>query len=71
MKNLSFDEICNKIVQIDNVVRFVGIANKSGVLVSSSYRKGLAPLMTKEETSQYAIQAVTRAMLRGLYCQAR
>ena len=64
MKNLSFDELCNKIVQIDNVVRFVGIANKSGVLVSSSYRKGLTPLMTKEETSQYAIQAVTRAMLR-------
>jgi hypothetical protein len=64
MKNLSFDEICNKIVQIDDVVRFAGIANKSGVLVSSSYRKGLTPLMTKEETSQYAIQAVTRAMLR-------
>lgn len=64
MNQTSYDDLCNKILSIDKTIRFVGIANKSGVLVSSVYRNGLTPLMTKEETSQYAIQAVTRAMLR-------
>jgi hypothetical protein len=56
--------IFGKIISLDITIRFVGIANKSGVLISSAYREGLTPLMTKEETSHYAIQAVTRAMLR-------
>lgn len=64
MNQTSYDDLCNKIISIDKTIRFVGIANKSGVLVSSAYRDGLTPLMTREETSHYAIQAVTRAMLR-------
>jgi hypothetical protein len=64
MNQTSYDDLCNKIISIDKTIRFVGIANKSGVLVSSAYRDGLNPLMTREETSHYAIQAVTRAMLR-------
>jgi hypothetical protein len=64
MKNSSFDDFCEKIISLDNSIRFVGLANKSGVMIASAYRNGLTPLMTREETSQYAIQAVTRAMLR-------
>ena len=64
MNQTSYDDLCKKIISIDKTIRFVGIANKSGVLVSSAYRDGLTPLMTREETSHYAIQAVTRAMLR-------
>ena len=64
MNQTSYDDLCNKIISIDKTIRFVGIANKSGVLVSSAYRDGLTPLMTREETSHYAIQAVTRTMLR-------
>jgi hypothetical protein len=64
MNQTSYDDLCNKIISIDKTIRFVGIANKSGVLVSSAYRNALTPLMTREETSHYAIQAVTRAMLR-------
>ena len=64
MNQTSYDDVCNKIILIDKTIRFVGIANKSGVLVSSAYRDGLTPLMTREETSHYAIQAVTRAVLR-------
>lgn len=64
MDQLSFNDLCNRIISVDKAIRFVGIANKSGVLVSSAYREGLTPLMTREETSHYALQAVTRAMLR-------
>lgn len=64
MNQTSLDDLCGKVISLDTTIRFVGIANKSGALISSSYRKGLTPLLTKEETSHYTIQAVTRAMLR-------
>jgi len=64
MKNSSFSDFCEKVISLDKSIRFVGLANKSGVLIASTYRNGLTPLMTREETLQYAIQAVTRAMLR-------
>ena len=40
MNQTSYDDLCNKIISIDKTIRFVGIANKSGVLVSSAYRDG-------------------------------
>jgi hypothetical protein len=45
-------------------IRFVGLANNLGTLLSSWYREGLTPFMTKEETQHYALQAVLRAAIR-------
>ena len=56
--------LCNKILHLDNSIRFVGIANNLGSLVATAYRAGLTPLMDKQETSHYAIQAVLRAATR-------
>src|ERR1044072_3014630 len=56
--------LCKDILQIDNSIRFIGIANNLGSLVATVYRNGLTPLMDKQETSHYAIQAVLRAATR-------
>jgi hypothetical protein len=56
--------LCKDILQIDNSIRFIGIANNLGSLVATAYRNGLTPLMDKQETSHYAIQAVLRAAIR-------
>jgi hypothetical protein len=56
--------LCKHILQIDNSIRFIGIANNLGSLVATAYRNGLTPLMDKQETSHYAIQAVLRAATR-------
>jgi hypothetical protein len=56
--------LCKDILQIDNSIRFIGIANNLGSLVATAYRNGLTPLMDKQETSHYAIQAVLRAATR-------
>jgi hypothetical protein len=56
--------LCKHILNTDKSIRFVGIANILGSLIATAYRPGLAPLMTKDETSQYAIQAVLRAAIR-------
>ena len=49
---------------MDESIRFAGIANKMGSLVTTIYQEGIIPLMTKEETSQYALRAVVRATTR-------
>src|SRR5919197_6452830 len=56
--------LCKMILQLDNSIRFIGIANNLGSLVATAYRSGLIPLMDEQETSHYAIQAVLRAATR-------
>jgi hypothetical protein len=56
--------LCKEIQQLDNSIRFIGIANNLGSLVATAYRNDLTPLMDKQETSRYAIQAVLRVATR-------
>jgi hypothetical protein len=58
-------QYCRKIQSINPAVRFAGIADYAGKLLSSFYRPGLVPLMDKAETEQYALQTVFRARTRG------
>ena len=60
----NLDSICKEILQLDNSIRFVGIANNLGSLIVTAYRNVLTPMMNKQETSHYAIQAVLRAATR-------
>jgi hypothetical protein len=60
----NLDSICKQTLQLDNSIRFAAIANNLGSLVATAYRSGLTPLMDKQETSHYAIQAVLRAATR-------
>jgi len=56
---------CQDVQALDERIRFVGIADYAGKLVTSFYRRGLVPLMDKNETEQYALQTVFRARTRG------
>ena len=56
--------LCKEIQQLDNSIRFVGIANNLGTLIATSYRNGLTPLMNEQETSHYPILVVLRAATR-------
>ena len=60
----NLNNLCIEIQQLDNSIRFVGIANNLGSLVATACRAGLTPLMDKQETSHYAIQTVLRAATR-------
>ena len=59
--------LCKSILALDDSIRFVAVANKLGTVDAVEYRTGLNPLLTKEETKQYAIQAVTRASPEGRF----
>ena len=56
--------LCKNILALDDSIRFVALSNNLGTIDAAEYRTDLQPLMTIEETKQYAIQAVTRAALR-------
>jgi hypothetical protein len=45
-------------VALDRSVRFAGLVDHLGSLLTTVYRKGLTPLASKEETAKYASQAI-------------
>ena len=61
------EQLCNEILGLDNSIRFVGLANKMGTLVAAKFRRGLKPLLTKEELESYTIKAALRMKTRGDY----
>ncbi|HEU5119868.1 MAG TPA: hypothetical protein VFT71_02680 [Candidatus Nitrosocosmicus sp.] len=59
-----FSTMCNKLVGIDPRIRFVGVADKHGLILTTAEREGIIPLLNDEETEQYAITASTRQYTR-------
>jgi hypothetical protein len=64
LKNQFFKQFCDDVLSLDNSIRFAGIADEEGILLSTSLRKGLKPLLGAEERAQYAITAATRQYTR-------
>lgn len=57
---VSYSELCEQVVALDASIRFAGVANKLGKIIASSYRSGLVPLLSKEETEQSVPQSALR-----------
>jgi hypothetical protein len=59
--------LCNRILESDRYIRFVGISNKMGNQIILRYRSGLTPLLTPQEIEMYALQSVLRMNTRKDY----
>lgn len=64
MKQQLFTEFCDQLLKVNSSIRFVGIADDTGSLLSISERKALKPLLNQQQTEQYAITAATRQYTR-------
>ena len=53
-----------ELLNLDNSLRWIGISNKYGVLINVEQRKDLEPLMSEEESEEYAAAAVSRYRTR-------
>jgi hypothetical protein len=53
-----------EVLNLDKYIRWVGIANKFGVLLNTEQREGLKPFLTEEENEDYASLTVTRQKTR-------
>jgi hypothetical protein len=56
--------LCKQILEADNSIRFVGIANRFGTKIAGEYRKGLVPLLTESELQLSTIESVIRMNTR-------
>ena len=63
-KDLDLHSLCSRILESDRSIRFVGIPNKMGKQIVSSYRAGLVPLLTPWEIENLAIKSVLRMNTR-------
>ena len=59
-QDLDLHGLCNRILESDRSIRFVGIPNKMGKQIISDYRAGLVPLLTPWEIENLAIKSVLR-----------
>src|SRR5689334_14100293 len=60
-------QLCDEILKLDQTIRFAGIANKMGKLISAKFREGLEPLLTEQELEGSIIKAVLRMKTREDY----
>jgi hypothetical protein len=57
-------EFSKGVLELDQYIRWVGIANKFGILLNTEHREGLKPFLTEEENEDYASLTVTRHKTR-------
>jgi hypothetical protein len=62
--NTHLHDVCKRIIELDDNIRFAGIPNKFGKQIVVEYRKGLDPLLTDSESELYAIETVIRMNTR-------
>lgn len=56
----TYAEFCANILILDNSIRFVGIADKTGRIFATAQRPGIEPILTKEELEESIKDAVVR-----------
>jgi hypothetical protein len=54
------EKFCAQVLSLDKTIRFAGIADSRGELVSHVYRKGIKPLLTKEDARLSILQSFLR-----------
>jgi hypothetical protein len=59
-----FEEFCQLILEVDESIRFVGIAALNGAILAMKYRPNLIPLLTQEETASSIKYSVWRVESR-------
>jgi hypothetical protein len=64
MKVEDLQGLCKDILESDRSMRFVGISDKMGKQIASSYRAELVPLLTPTEIEMSAIESVLRMKTR-------
>ena len=59
-----YEAMPERILSLDDSIRFCAVTNKLGYISASKYRSGLSPLMNVEETEKHALSATIRHSTR-------
>lgn len=58
------ESICQQVLGTGGSIRWAGIVNDNGVILSSKHRKDLDPILTQQDNEEYAVTAITRYKTR-------
>ncbi len=58
---------CSDVLATDKSVRWAGIVNKNGIIISQRTREGLKLILTEEENEEYAATAIARQKTRSKF----
>jgi hypothetical protein len=58
---------CKDAVARDRSIRWAGLVNKNGVILTQKVRQGVTLLLTEEENEAYAASAIARQKTRGRF----
>jgi hypothetical protein len=56
--------VCNRILELDNSIRFAGFINNMGTIITYQYRDGLDPLLKNNESELSFVDTVLRMRTR-------
>jgi hypothetical protein len=59
-----FEEFCQLILDVDESIRFVGIATLSGAVLAKKYRSNSMPLLTQEDAASSIKDSIRRMTSR-------
>ncbi len=62
-----FNSFCKNTLAKDKSIRWVGVVNKNGVILTQKTREGVKLLLTEEENEEYASSAIARQKTRGKF----
>jgi hypothetical protein len=62
---MDFDNLCKRILDMDNNIRFAGVCDESGEIKYGSQREGVENILSSEETRKSNLQALARWGLRN------
>jgi hypothetical protein len=62
-----FNSFCKDVLAKDKSIRWAGMVNKNGVILTQKAREGVKLLLTEEENEQYAASAIARQKTRGRF----
>lgn len=55
-----YKNLCDEVLALDGIIRYCGLADHLGTILAKSFRPGLVPLSSPEETEKYTLQAIQR-----------
>ena len=64
MSTDKFEKLCNDIFALNSNIRFVGIIDKMGNLVTGGMREGISPMEEKKDSSKLYLEFLLRSEMR-------
>jgi hypothetical protein len=52
-------DFCERIIALDDKIRFVGIVNKSGEVIAGGFQKGVEPLLGGEDEQELYVHSLS------------